>query len=195
VQKIYCYVDESGQDTSAQTGRKQVFVVAIAVLARDKTELSHLCEQYEKASGKYKDKWGRARHTERLRYLRLVFADDRFHACLRYSIFHNIAKKFDQATTQAIARAILWQRSTTPYVAEVFVDGLAKSKRADYRRALRELGVSMGGVHGVLRDENNALTRLADALAGFVRDAVEKEDTEAGELLKQVTVTGEVVEV
>ena len=38
MQKIYCYVDGSEQDTFAQTGRKQVFVVAVVVLAQDKDE-------------------------------------------------------------------------------------------------------------------------------------------------------------
>jgi hypothetical protein len=31
MQKMYCYVDESGQDTSAQTEREQLFVVAVTV--------------------------------------------------------------------------------------------------------------------------------------------------------------------
>ena len=38
MQKIYCYVDGSEQDTFAQTEHKQVFVVAVVVLAQDKDE-------------------------------------------------------------------------------------------------------------------------------------------------------------
>ena len=50
--KLYCYVDESGQDTQAQPGRKQVFVVAIAVFDDKREELEKVCKGYEQASGK-----------------------------------------------------------------------------------------------------------------------------------------------
>jgi hypothetical protein len=29
--KLYCYVDESGQDTTAQPGRERIFIVALAM--------------------------------------------------------------------------------------------------------------------------------------------------------------------
>jgi hypothetical protein len=55
----------------------------------------------------------------------------------------------------------------------VYIDGLAKSKRSFYSRELHRLGIATRKVQGVTRDENNALTRLADAVAGFVRDTIE----------------------
>lgn len=195
MQKLYCYVDESGQDTFAQARRKQIFVVAVAVLEKDKDLLAKLCEQYERASGKGKFKWGKAGHTERLRYLKLIFSDDRFISSLRYSIFLKIDKKFDQATIQTIARAILWKIPTAPYDANIFIDGLAKSRREYYRVGLRQLGISVGKIRGVAKDENNSLVRLADALAGFIRDANDGEDLTALSILKNAKQQNEVIEV
>ena len=193
--KLYCYVDESGQDSVAQRGHKPIFVVAVVVTSKDRDELTALCEAYEKASGKRKDKWGKAKRAERLRYLRLILADHRMRECLRFTVFGNVSKKFDQATISAIGRAVLWKRPARPYVAKIYVDGLAKAHRAEYRRALRQLGVSMGEVRGVRKDESSALIRLADALAGFVRDGQGAEDEEARMLLKRSIDNEELIEV
>jgi len=195
VQKLYCYVDESGQDTVAQQGREPIFVVAVVVLEKNRDELAALCEDYEKVSGKGKFKWGRAKREERLRYLRLIFADHRLRDSLRFTVFSDVKKKFDDATLAAIARAVLWKIPKRPYAANVYIDGLAKAHRADYRRTLRYLGVSMGEVRGVRKDENSALTRLADALAGFVRDGRDDSDEGTKTLLKRALENKELIEV
>ena len=158
--KLYCFVDETGQDTLAQKGRNPIFVVAVVVAEKNIDKLTRLSEAYEKASGKGKDKWGSAKRDKRLRYMRLVFADDRLYECLRYRVFSEVKKGFDEATLSAIAHAVLWKKPSGSYIAKVYVDGLAKSRRADYRRTLRHLGVSMGEVRGVRKDESNALIRL-----------------------------------
>lgn len=63
MRKLYCYVDESGQDTEGR-----IFVVAVVVVS-DKEALLQLCEQFERESGKGKFKWGKAENTARLAYL------------------------------------------------------------------------------------------------------------------------------
>lgn len=195
MQKLYAYVDESGQDTFAQKGRKPIFVVAVVVFEKDKDGLARVCEQYEKASGKGQFKWGTAKRVERLRYLRLIFADERLRGCLRYAVFADVEKKFDDATLNGIARAVLWKRLTSPYITRVYVDGLAKTRRSHYRKRLQQLGVSMGQVRGVRKDENSPLTRLADAIAGFVRDGQEERDAKIQTLLKQAVQNQELVKV
>ena len=45
--KLYCYVDESGQDTGGR-----IFVVAIVGRGENRDKLLDLCEQLEKVSGK-----------------------------------------------------------------------------------------------------------------------------------------------
>ena len=53
----------------------------------------------------------------------------------------------------------------------MFVDGLTDAKQCEYSTLLRQKVESFVNVRGVRRDESSSLIRLADALAGFVRDA------------------------
>lgn len=48
---------------------------------------------------------------------------------------------------------------------------------------------------GVTKEENNALVRLADALAGFISDAVKGKDEATQTLYRQVRKRGRLVEV
>ena len=49
--KLYCYVDESGQDPQSE-----IFIVAVVVTGEQRDKLLQPCEQLEKVSGKRKDK-------------------------------------------------------------------------------------------------------------------------------------------
>ena len=60
------------------------------------------------------------------------------------------------------------------YTALVYVDGLTKTKRRECSVALRRHGRHVQQVAGIERGENNALTRLADTVAGFVGDAISR---------------------
>src|SRR5258705_11187532 len=94
--KLYCYVDESGQNTSGK-----VFVVSVVVTKEEREELLFICEQLEMSSGKRKDKWGEAKHKDRMRYIRHIFADNRFNGCLRYEVFRQTID-YHSATIKAI---------------------------------------------------------------------------------------------
>ena len=89
------------------------------------------------------------------------------------------------ATVIAIAKAFRWHRPKERYKLVVYVDGLSKSKREYCRRQLRDLGVSPQKVQGVRSDESNALTRLADMVAGFLRDAMAGKSKEAVSLYER----------
>jgi hypothetical protein len=54
----------------------------------------------------------------------------------------------------------------------VFVDGLVYAERRRFAAGLRKLNVMVHKVQG-RRDESDAFIRLADAMAGFIRDALE----------------------
>jgi hypothetical protein len=182
--KLYCYVDESGPDTFAQPNRRHIFVVGVVVTDQSRDALSQACEDYEQASGKGKFKWNNAERSRRLRYMHLILHDPRFHHVLCFSIFNHITKKdFDVSTVRGIAWAALLRPLDSPFVIQVYVDGLAKKKRSEYRQGLKRLGVPVGEVKGIPREESSPLTRLADAMAGMVRDAVLDEDTDAKEML------------
>jgi hypothetical protein len=64
MQKLYCYVDETGQDTEGR-----LFVVAVVVIGLEKDRLLQLCEDMESISGKGKFKWGKAGYRQRMVYL------------------------------------------------------------------------------------------------------------------------------
>lgn len=165
-QKLYCYVDENGQDTKGD-----IFIVSVVVTGKERDELLKLCEEIEIKSGKQKDKWGRTKPKRRLDYIKLVFSNKNFKEKLRYSIYRNQIN-YDMTTIVGIAKAIHY-KEPEQYTSIIYVDGLKKTKRHEYGSELRKLGIPTHKVQGVKKDENNALIRLADALAGFVRDVMD----------------------
>ena len=66
-QKLYCYVDETGQDTTSS-----VFVVVAVVSAREQEVLREALIEIEHAAGTGHRKWHKTRASRRLRYLNLV---------------------------------------------------------------------------------------------------------------------------
>jgi hypothetical protein len=189
VEKFYCYVDETGQDTEGK-----LFIVAVIVTGQERDELLTLCEQLESVSGKGKFKWSKARHDLRMRYLRHIFADDRFAGNLRYCVFRD-TQDYDTASVEAIAKAVLFKKPTDEYTTRIYVDGLTKTKRREYGARLRKLGLRVRQVRGVARDESNALIRLADTIAGFVRAGLEGKSKDIQDLFERVQREGVLVEV
>ena len=53
------------------------------------------------------------------------------------------------------------------------MDGLARSERQHFARRLRQQSIVVDKVRGV-KDESDALIRLADAIAGFVRHSLDE---------------------
>ncbi|GAB4418797.1 MAG: hypothetical protein Kow00106_14910 [Anaerolineae bacterium] len=147
-------------------------MVAIVIFPGHEDTLSSTCEQLEQESGKGKFKWGKAEYRRRNEYLRRVFAQKSFKGGLGYAVFHQTTD-YDRATIQAIVKALQDQSAGQPYRAIVYVDGLSRTKEREYMREFRKRGVPVYKVRGIARDENSAPTRLADAIAGFVRDILE----------------------
>ncbi len=189
MQKFYCYVDENGQDTKGR-----IFIVAVVVLGSERDELLGACEQLEQDTKKGKFKWGKAEHSRRIEYLHRIFAEGRLKGSLRYSVFHQTTD-YDMATIVAIAKAVHSGKPKTPYTTLIYVDGLSKTKRHEYSRELRKLGIPTRKVQGVAKDENNALTRLADAIAGFVRDVLDGAEGDLQDLYAEAKRKGALIEV
>lgn len=55
----------------------------------------------------------------------------------------------------------------------VYVDGLLKSQVPVFKKHLKHSVKMKTKVNGVRKDENNAFIRLADAICGLVRDAIQ----------------------
>ena len=193
--KLYCYVDESGQDTTAQPERRRVFIVAVAIFAQDQTLLESVCEEYEQTSGKGKAKWNQASPKRRLNYLQRVIHDDRFCQTLCYAHFYPPPKpQFDADTIASIALAIEWKNPPRDYSSDIFIDGISERKQTQYANALRALGIRVRRVHQA-RDESYALIRLADALAGLTREAIEGQSEASMALLRLAIHRGIVSEI
>lgn len=189
IKKLYCYVDESGQET-----RGEIFIVSVVVTGSERDELLELCEEIEEKSGKRKDKWGRAKHGRRLDYLKRIFATRHFKDKLRYCVYHHQVN-YDMATIMGIAKAVHFKEPQNGYTTLIYIDGLTKNKRHEYGSELRKLGVPTKKVQGVPKDENNALTRLADAIAGFVHDVLDGKDKEAKILFNEAVRSKNLIEV
>jgi hypothetical protein len=185
---LYCYADESGQETHGR-----LFVVASAVFGSDHEALCLVCEQYEAISGKGKAKWGHTKHKARMVYIRSVFQDNRFKGRLRFTVFYN-THNLDAAMVKSIAGAVKYEVGGA-YSAHIYVDALSKTKRREYLRDLRLERIKLDNVRGIAKDENNACIRLADALAGFVRDSIDNPETEIGKLFHEAVKAGTIIEV
>lgn len=165
--KLYCYVDETGQDTQGR-----LFLVAVVVTGQERELLRTLCEAVEARSGKGSRKWSKTSAERRFAYAQGVVEQRPFVGKLHYAIFEGTAD-YLTATVQAIAET-LETGATGDYDATVFIDGLSRSLERAVGLNLRRSGSHVKKVRG-LDDESDALMRLADAICGLVRGALEGE--------------------
>ena len=169
--KLFCYVDETGQDT---LGR--FFIVATIVLGKERDSFVLFLEEAEQKSGKKLMKWLRAKAFPKrvAHYLELVFTALNFRGKVFYQVFRD-TKDYDHLLPQAIAAAVKRYCKTKGignYQAVVVIDALRRTEQAKVKRLLKRHGLHVEKVRG-LRDEGDAIIRLADAVAGLVREAEE----------------------
>ncbi len=164
-QQLYAYVDESGQDTKGE-----IFLVSVVVVGKQREDLRELLRKFEKESGKANRKWTRTAKARREAYIRRIIETTKFANLIHYSHYRH-ARNYLDLTVLATAWAIL-DHVKKPYQAIVYVDGLNKSERKRFTTGLRGLHVKTQLARG-LRDEADEFIRLADAIAGFVRDGIE----------------------
>jgi hypothetical protein len=88
---------------------------------------------------------------------------------LYYSKYQG-SRAYVDLTILSVAKAIN-THTEKPYAATVYVDGLQRTEEHRFARGLHKLRISARKVRG-MKDEGDVFIRLADALAGFVRDAL-----------------------
>ncbi len=163
IKKLYCYVDETGQDTQGE-----LFIVSVAV-TEERDSLRQLCETIERETGKGRVKWIKTARPRRVAYIRRIIDTPAFRGKLSFASYHD-TKDYVLLTVETIAKSI--QRiCVSKYKATVFIDGLSHSQESTVRVQLTRHGIRIKKVRGVKKDENEALIRLADAICGFVRNA------------------------
>lgn len=168
-QKLYCYVDETGQDTCGEK-----FIVVSIVVADDREDILGLLESAEIKSGKTKRKWIKTRFSERDKYLELALPPNKIKGKVFYRIFH-ASKEYEDLMVLVIAQAInifINKNNITEYKATIVIDGLKSTEAKRVSKSLRLLGIKIRKVRGE-KDESNALLRLSDSLAGLIREANE----------------------
>ena len=171
--KLYCYVDETGQDTKGR-----LFIVVAVVVAAERDKLNQYLEEAERKSGIGKRKWVRAKSmtASRDQYLASIRTGD-----LKHKIFYGRYTNpgtgaYEYLAVLAIAQAVTRYREkhrvSSDYKVSITIDGLKGSEGQRVGRELRELGVKSRKIRGA-RDESEPWIRLADRIAGLVRDAEE----------------------
>lgn len=177
--KFYCYIDETGQDTQGN-----IFVVSV-VVPENRDRLLEYLERLEIQSGKHRLKWGRAHPEKRLHYLKEIFNQRQYSLKIYYSLYHD-TKEYKNCTILTIAKAIHAIKDFKKKEFTILVDGLSEKDRRYYGSQLHRLNIPLRKIREIRKDENDALIRLADAICGFVRDVIEKEKGKNKELYYKV---------
>jgi hypothetical protein len=90
--KLFCYVDETGQDTLGA-----LFVVSVVVTREDRGPLRRDLEAIERSSGKGQVKWHRAKRPTREAHIRAVLSLATLRGKLFYDAYRNTWNYTDEA--------------------------------------------------------------------------------------------------
>ncbi len=164
-QILYCYVDETGQDASAN-----FFVVVAVVSERDQESLRQALIDIEQLAGTGRRKWHKTRPARRMHYLTRAFERNVGSKEVFFSSYPKPIPYFFPLIE--VLEYAIKAKATGPYTARIFVDGIDRKKAMELTNALRLRGVSLEMVRS-RRDESEPLIRLADMWAGCIRGAQE----------------------
>lgn len=160
--RLYCYVDETGQDT-----RSKSFIVVTVIVISDTNRTRRLLKNIEEISGKVQHKWTKTTVTRRVSYCQKVIDRHEFVGTIFYSRFLK-PTEYPDSTYLAIAQALKKASCGSPFQAYVFIDGLPLYERQRASRYLRSFNKGIKKVRG-LRDDADEFIRLADTFAGLIR--------------------------
>lgn len=167
-QKLYCFVDETGQDTAGK-----LFLVAIVLKEVNQLEsLERKLEGTEKRSGKKQAKWKRTKKEIKKKYLEELLQIKELRKSIFYSIYENTTE-YTSLTSFTVAKAVL-SKCNKDYTVTVVIDGLNDKERDVVRNELKKLKIKYNKIRG-MKDEQNIFLRLSDAMVGFLREVYEKE--------------------
>lgn len=176
MQKLYCYVDETGQDIGSE-----FFIVVAVVSDKEQDLLRNQLLEIEYLSKIGRRKWHKSRPDRRKQYLQLVLEKGIGKGEVYFGRFKKPLPYF-LPTMETIEKAI-FNKGKENYKAIVYIDGIDKKKAAELTNALRLRGIKLELVRN-RRDESEPLIRLADRWAGCIRAAfLERKDEK--ELLEE----------
>jgi hypothetical protein len=164
MQKLYCYVDESGQDATSE-----VFIVVAIVSDQDQAAFRQECLAVEESAVTGKRKWHKSRPERRWQYLELVLEGKLGQGQVFFGQFKKPLPYF-LPLLETIEKAIK-DVASKDYQATIYIDGIDRQKAAEMTNALRIRGIKLRLVRSQ-RDEAEPLIRLADMWAGCIRAAL-----------------------
>lgn len=168
MKKFYCFADETGQDTKGD-----LFLVAIVLEESANLEvLEQKLEILEKSTNKRQLKWTKTPYQVKQKYLLGLLEIKEVKEAIYYSVYHQ-SKEYTPLISLTIAKAIIAQR-IDEYTVKIIIDGLTRGEMEKVREELKKLSIRYKKIRG-MKDEQNVFIRLADAIAGFLRDFTEKE--------------------
>lgn len=163
--KIYVYVDETGQDTQGQI----FIVICIIIIGVDhKIKTAQLLEKIEKQTNK-KAKWHKSSKKAKLNYL------SKLNQLPDFKIYVKIFKKEQDYFLNTIKSIIQSIKSVKYYRKSKFViiiDGLPKANINSAKKLIRQEKITVDKLKG-LKDEQDSFLRLADNMAGLIREIQE----------------------
>lgn len=171
-QKLYCYIDETGQDVGSD------FFITVAIVSeKDQHAFRNDLSVIEQKTKIFKRKWYRAGYHQRLDFMtRILENEGKFCCC-----FYIVRKKpvnFFLSWLEIVEKALFFVAAEN-YSAQVCVDGIDNKKAQQLTSALRSKGIKLSFVK-TAQDERDSCIRLADRVVGLIRTAKEQ----GGEYLK-----------
>lgn len=164
IQKLYCYVDETGQDTAGR-----FFAVSILITEAEREGLLKNIEEIEQVSNKRNAKWKKARPEARKHYFEKISDLTELREKL-FVVIYKDSKEYLVHTADAIAKSIRKKKAGR---AIIYVDALNNAEQAKLKQQLQPSVNIPTQVRSARREENNAFIRLVDAVCGLIRDAQE----------------------
>ncbi len=98
--KLYCYVDETGQDTKGK-----LFVVSVVITGKERREIVKYLERIENDTEKRATKWKNTHIKKKIDYIERIANGDVFKGKIFYRLSKNTIS-YKEATILAVASAI-----------------------------------------------------------------------------------------
>lgn len=171
LRKVYCFADETGQDTLGK-----LFLVAVVLQENQNLgSLEKALLSIETLTRKNTAKWKNLSERSRKQYLKAVFNLPHIANSVYYSIYTDHKDKgYPELTGYSLTKAILKRYKREEIIVTVIVDSLNDKDKETIQRELKSLAIHYSKVRG-MKDEQSVFLRLADAVAGFMRDYYQKE--------------------
>jgi hypothetical protein len=170
--KIYCYVDETGQDTAGR-----LFVVVAVMISGDRQEILAFLEAAEdRSGGRRRPDWSKSNRRRLEKYLDEVIRPGPLTGRVFYQVF-KASREYERLTAETVIHALrtfALREGLKDFKATIIVDGLTQTAAHRLRRFLLGHGIRIDKIRGE-RDESSAFLRLADAMARPLRRAQESD--------------------